>query len=146
MSHQYHKGFTSRFHTYRNPFQAIPSGVNTIIQFNTVPYDNINEYNVLTFQFVPIQAGYYCFHARTYFTPVLPIGTLSRMRILLTGLETGRTEFISDGVNWDFHNLTVLLPVTPNDRVEVDAFQNSGINQNVMQGLYMTWLAGFRYA
>lgn len=143
-SSKFPKHYASKFYAYRQPNQPIPSGVNTRVDLNTIWFDTLNEFDeAVNYQFVPLEAGYYYVMGQIRFV-MLPVGTFTRVEIRFTGANYSTDHRLHDGVNPFPQQANTLLYMTPADRVELYAFQNSGVNQNLIQGIGVTFLTGFR--
>ena len=142
---QYHKSFQSRFQVYRGVVQAIPNGVNTGINFDTVQYDPLDEYDeAILYQFTPLQAGYYLLKAGLTFG-VLPIGSIYGI-ILFVDAGIVHRDFRESFIGTlGIADISRLYYLTPANVVSISAFQASGVGQNVWAGLNRTFLEGFRW-
>lgn len=140
------KGFGTKIHISLFPNQAIVSGVLTTIQHNTVLYDMLNEWDgVVTYQFTPINAGYYLIHAQGMFG-VTPLNTSIYLYIYLNGGVVSEHVIVSHALGAKYMQCTFMDYITPNDVLDIRVAQNSGVNQNLIQGANTTYVQIFRIA
>lgn len=143
--HKLHKSFESRFQVYRNVAQLIPSGVNTRINFDVVQYDPLDEYDeAVLYQFQPQRAGYYHLLAGLTF-PIMAVGTVFGLQMSVDGAGIHvflRTSFAG---TLGMASLSRQYYLTPANVVYIQAYQASGIGQNLVIGLDRTFFEGYRF-
>lgn len=138
------KHFASKFHVYLTIPQAVASGANQQIQFDGVDYDLLNEYDEnVTFQFTPQEAGYYFLHAHLRFS-VFVAGTIYGI-YLNYGAGTINQNYDTAIVGTaPMIDTCSLIYLTPNDVVDVYAYQVSGAPANLIAGTTGTFFEAFR--
>jgi Repeat of unknown function (DUF5907) len=126
-----------KFVAYRNANESIASGAWTRISMNNELYDTNTNYDPTTnYRFTPSVAGYYRLStiARWGYAPAAA-GQTQGLRLYLNGAtELGRTiQYPVNGVNSNqMHATTLYYFNGSTDYVEVQAYQDSGANQNII--------------
>lgn len=145
---QFHRprGFESKFSVYRGAAQAIASGPPfKIIQFDTVTFDTLNEFNLGTWEFVPVSPGYYYFLGQSSFA-ALAAGTVQQMAIHIDAATYAYAQFVHTGAIQVYTYTGKFAYLTPANAVTLRIAQNSGAPQNIVAGNQFTWFEGFRVA
>lgn len=138
------RGFASKFYAYRTINQIIPTGVWTLINLDGELFDMLAEFDsAILYRFVASENGYYNFVANARFG-ALPVGTVSQLRMSLTGVPVSMMSTINNGA-FDFRMQTVWFGYVLNtDRIEMEIRQNSGVNQNLLGSWWGTHLSGYK--
>jgi hypothetical protein len=144
MSHLNATEKASRIHVYRNGAQAVPFGVWTITQFNTIIFDNLDEFRQIgaNYYFQPKQAGYYLIHVTLSFSPLQAANTQS-------GIELTNLAGIARKVSWSdkatfgnylMSHLTTLEYLTPNDTIEIRMNTSDPASSNIQGAITNCYL------
>jgi Repeat of unknown function (DUF5907) len=126
-----------KFVAYRNANESIASGAWTKISMNNELYDTNTNYDPTTnYRFTPTVAGYYRLStiARWSYTPAVAGKTIG-LRLYLNGAtELGRDiQYPINGYLCNqMHATTLYYFNGSTDYVEVQAYQDSGANQNII--------------
>lgn len=143
-SNKHPKGFASKFRVYLNHIQAIPTAIGTTIELGDgIDFDTLQEFNPVTYQFTPSQAGYYVFHA-TMALANLNIGDSYEIRIVHNGVLSRNVRKTQGMAGWEIVQVQDLLYMLPTDTIEITAWHNFGANRNLIPGNIATVLDGFR--
>lgn len=145
LSSKYPKHFASKISQHRTANQAIPSGVNTDVLFDTNDFDILNEYNVTTANaFHPRETGYY-FITASGLMAGLNAGQTFFLQIQINGITTiadVRQESAQVGENIT-QNVSILRYLLNTDFIRVQVAHNVGVPHNLSGGNY-TYLNVFR--
>jgi len=136
------KGFYSRVSAYKGvAVQGIPSGVQTLVDFDTELYDTLGEFDIATDLFTPLRAGYYLIIAQVWFTTTVANADYrAYIRHSVRGtIQTATIEAISvpTAVSIQLCQIVYLMPT---DTINIACWQNSGVNQNVFNDDQCTFL------
>lgn len=143
-SYMFNKSFESRFQVYLGAAQLIPSGVGTRINFDTVQFDPLDEYDeAVLYQFVPQQAGYYLLRAGLGF-PVMAAGTIYAIALFVDAVQIRTCIRASLVGTVPMVDIVRLYYLTPANTVWAQAYQVSGVGQNLLIALLYTYFEGFR--
>ncbi len=124
----------SRCAIYMSANQALNSGAWYKLQFDTERYDNLGEFNTATYQFTPLQSGYYLVMTKATLNPG-GVGTEWRVAIRINGAEyssslngLGPTFAYQQGIS------DAIVYLTAGQNVSVYGYHNCGVAKNAVGG------------
>ena len=118
---------------YLNNAQVIPSGVQTVINFDTENFDTLGEFSTVTHRFVPQENGYYLV------TLVAGISTPGDGVLCVCAIRQNLVNRVlyriaPGGAQSVVLACSKILYVTTTDYIGGVFFQSSGGNKNAMTG------------
>jgi hypothetical protein len=136
--------FISHVYAYQGGLpQAIPDNVNTPVVLDTVLYDSLNEFNIVTYTFTARHSGFYSIKGKCQWTSVL-FPSARRVYIRLNGVAANANDVWTDAMTQvvNTHVETTLF-LNVGSTVELIAYQASG-GAETLSGLhaapYRQWL------
>jgi hypothetical protein len=113
---------------------VILAGAQTVIDFNNILFDGLNEFNLVTDRFTPREAGFYLLIAATRFTHAFAGSqmTLIVVNNIPLAVVADSTRTVA-GVTYLLECSTIRY-LTPNDWIEVRINNGDGINNLTVTG------------
>ena len=116
---------------WRSGAQTLTSGVETKIQFNTVDYDNLNEFDETTsYDFNVISDGIYFIHSKLTLA-YLGSGHILRVQIHVNDTEVARTINNASRNSSITGDVTKIKKLNAGDSITIKAYHNEGTNQDI---------------
>jgi len=140
------RGFASKFYVGRGLGQNIPDITETLIQFNNVIFDLLQEYNTTTPNvFQPKRTGYYKLDAHAIINN-LNVGDTFRLSFLINGVVGINSAYNqANSLNEEIAlSISGLYRLTPTDIVGVVVWHNFGAVRAIQGNWYETNFCGFR--
>ena len=132
--------WTCAWRTYRNAAQAIASGADARILWDTENYDIGADVTTI---FTPPADGYYYLHACVSMES-MNAGTGVYLRIRKAGPVVLAQERYTIAAGMQSYKVCTTLYLTSGDWVEISLFHNHGVNRAVTVGSSNTWFEGHR--
>lgn len=141
------KGFSSRFKAYLSINQLIPALANTVVAFDAVIYDSLNEFNIAVpiHEFVPLHAGYYLLLYQLNWITVAPASSI-RANLAVNGGFGSRawSEYTNSEGGWYTQTDTTIEHLNRGDRVNVIVWNNVGGGLMLQLGQNISFFCGHR--
>lgn len=132
---------TSSFRAYVSVVQPVAASTFSTIVFTAQEWDDLNEYDTATGQFIPSVTGKYCFAAGIHGTQFTP--TARVISLFVNGTETVRMQqFESDSGNGVIAGTSGIVSLTAGDVVTLKYL--SGIAENISTGSSICYFSGYR--
>lgn len=134
----------SKFFAYLSFNQPINSGVATHINWDTLAFDLLNEYDEVTnYEFVAHNHGYYFFIAGLLIVG-LAGGDLTQLLLYHNGALVATNYFQNVGGIAEPQQLYKMLELNPNDTVHIEAWHNNGAPLLIAGNPSYAYFQGFR--
>lgn len=139
-SSKYPKSYPSIVSVSRLGAQILPNALDNLLQINTVLYNTLGEFNILTHGFTPLEAGYYKINAQVTWQNVA-VNFYYRLEIYIGAAPIYYNHFYNTvaGV-WQSQNIEQIRYLTPNDTVYVYVQTSNPAGGTILGGLNNNWL------
>lgn len=125
--------------------QAIPQLVWTQAQFDTITYDNNNEFDINTWCFIPKVSGYYHIDCCTAILS-LAVFVLQGLRIYVNSIVKAAEVFKVTGSDYSCLRQSADLYLVSNDVITIYVYHAAGANRNLVKNNDLTYLNIHRFA
>lgn len=139
------KPLSSMFRVYRNANQNIPAGVDTVIEWDTENFDELDEMLIVNpWTFTPKHAGYYFVYVQSRIDNLLA-GEDVILRLGVNGAIVADDYGIAAAITDDVvSRISALLYLIPTDLVNVYQNHSLGGVKQLAGGSNITYFFGYR--